>query len=410
MRHSRKYRTIGARDERGGFFELHKFITRLRPPQETLGIEITDYSIKLVQIIKTHKQEIVVQKCLIEKLPKQVVADGRIKDPAQVILLLKNMLAKLEIKTKKVHLVLPSELIMVRFLKLPDIADKDLRKLVDFQMKHNIHLPFDAPVYDFTKLNGNKEISQTIAKTKKKTKANVIKQVEGGRAEAAAALSDLDQLFADHVEQNLEDIALLQCDVMLVAAPQELITEYEEVFAAASLLPLSMEFKALSLFRVMEHSHNVDTRNTVLVIDINDHLSDLSIFHNRQLKITRSIPIDFTLVGSSTKTTIEQELFYSFIDQDTDFINICNDLGFELERLINFYRYTLNNREHEFTQILVSGDVPRLEELAKIIAERLHLDIILMNSDQIKSPIPGFDQLFPAIAVPIGLALRGNKR
>jgi type IV pilus assembly protein PilM len=392
-----------------GILELLKFITKLRPSQDTLGIEITDFCIKLVQLMSIRKQEMIVQKYVIERLPEQVVVDGRIKDPAHVTLILQNMLAKLEIKTKKVHLVLPSELIMVRFLKLPDIAHKDLTKLVDFEMKHNIHLPFDSPVYDFTKLNGNEDDFTKPVKTKDNQKTNIIKQVETAREETAVALSELDQLFADPKEVS-QDIAMLQCDVMLVAAPKELITEYEEVLTAASLQPLSMEFKALSLFRVMEHSNMADTRSTVLIIDINDHLSDLSIFYNRQLKITRSIPLDFTLGTEISMAEEEQGLLHSYVDQDSDFINVCNDLGFEMERLINFYRYTLNNREHEITQILVAGDILRLQELSIILAERLHLDIVLMKSDRIESTIPNFDKIFPSIAVPVGLALRGNKR
>jgi type IV pilus assembly protein PilM len=363
MRHSRINRTIAARDERGGFLEL-LFNTRLIPSQGCLGIEITDYCIKLVQLISTRKQEMIVEKCFIEKLPQQVVVDGRIMDRARLTQVLQSMMAKLEIKTKKVHLVLPSELIMVRFLKLPDIAHKDLNKLVDFEMKHNIHLPFDSPIYDFTKLNSNVE----------------------------------------------EVIGMHQCDVMLVAAPKELITEYDEVLTAASLQTLSMEFKALSLFRVMEYSNIVDMNSAVLVIDINEHLSDLSIFHEGQLKITRSIPLDFTIGAANSKVDEDQELFHPYVDQDTEFTNVCHDLGFEMERLINFYRYTLNNRDHEITRVLVAGDVPRLQALAMILAERLNLDIELMKSDRIQSTMPDFDQIFPSIAVPIGLALRGNQR
>jgi Tfp pilus assembly PilM family ATPase len=101
MRHSRLNRIIAAKDKRGGFFELYRFITRLRPAQATLGIEITDYCIKLVELMSTRKQEIIVQKYYIEKLPAQVVVDGRIKDPAQFTLILQRIMAKLEIAQKK---------------------------------------------------------------------------------------------------------------------------------------------------------------------------------------------------------------------------------------------------------------------------------------------------------------------
>jgi Tfp pilus assembly PilM family ATPase len=141
-------------------------------------------------------------------------------------------------------------------------------------------------------------------------------------------------------------------------------------------------------------------------------LSDLSIFHESQLKITRSIPLDFTLGAEISKVVEEeQEMFHSFVDQDYDFKNVCNDLAYEIERLMNFYRYTLNNREHEFSLLLIAGDVPRLKDIMENITGRLTFKISIMAPVGFisNSPFSELVDIFPSIAVPIGLALRGNK-
>jgi type IV pilus assembly protein PilM len=372
MRHSRKDRSVTAAKVEAGLFKLFDFLSRIKPAKGTLGIEITDRCIKLAEIIPLRNNTYKMQNFLIEMLPDHVVDDGRIIDSSRVILTLQSMVAKLNIKVKEVHIILPSQLIMVRFLKLPDIPLKDLRKLVDFEMKHNIHLPFDAPFYDFVKLN-----------------------------------SDIDLLFADQ-EENTIDHNLLQCDVMLVAAPQQLIDEYQEIFTSASLKPLSMEFKALSLFRVMEFTNMADAQSTILFIDLNEHLADVSIFHNRQLKITRTIPMNFAADPKNSDSEEVKEMFSEYMNQDSDFGNACKDLSFEVERLMNFYQYTLNNRDHEFSKVLISGDVQQLVEIANYLAKRMPCEISLMRSKHIQSAHPQINDLFPSIAVPIGLALRGR--
>jgi type IV pilus assembly protein PilM len=414
MRNSRKNKSVAAVKVEGGLSKLFEFLSRIKPAKGTLGIEITDRCIKLVEIVKRRQDSYEVQKFLIEKLPDHVVDDGRIKDSSRVILTLQTMLAQINCKVKKVHLILPSQSIMVRFLKLPNIPMKDLKKLIDFEMKHNIHLPFDSPFYDFVKLNEDeqetsvkpKKIKQKI-KVKKEKSTN---QAQLTRDEAAAATSELDLLFADQVDDNPEEQMLSQCDVMLVAAPQELIKEYQGILTSASLKPISMEFKALSLFRVMEFSDMVNPDSTILLIDINEHLSDVSIFHNQQLKITRNIPINFAS-NPKTAALVEDSFNFSQFEEkgtESEFITACHDLGYEIERLMNFYRYTLNNRDHEFSHILVSGDISRLNELVDRLAERVPCKISILRTNHFKSSHPDFTALFPSLAVPIGLALRGR--
>ena len=398
---------------------MFSFITKLKRKQGTLGIEISDRSIKLAEIVPLGNHKYSLEKFLIESLPDQVVDDGRIKDPIQVVRILQNMMAKLNVTSKHVHLILPSQSIMVRFLKLPDIPLKDLRKLVEFEMKFNIHLPFDAPVFDFVKLNGNLNASASKPERKKKTKVgkkkanqNKFSQVDRAQQEAAAATSssELDKLFANTEADKEITVSSNQCDVMLVAAPTELIQEYEAVVTSASLKPLSMEFKALALYRLMELTQMTDLKSTLMTIDINELVTDVSIFHDQQLKITRSMPMDFGVKSEDDDASATDRMFLEFIDVDENFKNSCKDLSSEIERLLNFYRYTLNNRNQEFSHIFISGDAERLTEIAQILAERLPGEISVMSTDRIQSSQANFSEAFPSLAVSIGLALRGNER
>ncbi|MGO4494345.1 type IV pilus biogenesis protein PilM [Paenibacillus sp. 2RAB27] len=382
----------------------------LKPGQTSLGIEISDSTIKMSKVLIRKNNEPLIQMNIIEELPPHVMEEGRIKEPLRLIQTLQTMMTRLEAKPKRVHLVFPSQLVMVRFLKLPDIPEKDLAKLVDFEIKHNIHLPFENPLYDFVKMNGT-------AHKKRKTANKLIKEADAPKGndyilEAAAGKADLGGgkgLFDDFQEEESRADTAMQCDVMLVAAPKEMMDQYLEVLASAGIKLTSIEIKALSLFRLLQSTSLTKLKDTYLIVDLNETTGDLSIFQGENLKITRSIPLSFSAKpqGNTDVRTSADHLFSEFLDGDADFRNHCNDLAHELERLMNFYRYTLNNRNQEFAGVVISGDLKRMPEIVSFLTERLPIPVQLFQSASYFSRNSAFKDDLSMYAVTLGLALRG---
>jgi type IV pilus assembly protein PilM len=399
----------------------------VRPVTRTLGIEITDSCIKAVEMTASSKSKPVLHGYETEYLPDQAVDDGRIKEIYSVITTVQTLVAKLNPKSKSVHMVVPSQSIMVRFLKFPDIPLKELQKLVDFEVKHNIHLPFDHPVYDFVKLNGTEEgaakpkfNSKSAPKKLEAAKPSIkeddedwLGQVAAGKQDSLGLGGSQDLLFGDNqkTEPVTSPMEKLQCDVMLVAAPRELIEEYSQIARAAGLKLKSLEIKALSLFRFIHDAQITNSNGTFLVIDVNPRASDVSIFHESQLKITRNLPILFEEKKKAVTQEEASSLDSMFAEFNSDFSathNASNDLAHELERLLNFYRYTLNNRTQVFDRVLLSGDVDCLPELAKVLQEKLGIEVVLIATAQITNAAAPKNLLYSVYSVAIGLALRGN--
>jgi type IV pilus assembly protein PilM len=380
-----------------------------------IGMEFSDKTIKLVEL--TIKGTTLHFKHMVsEKLPAGLVEDGRVKNPAAIVKILQQLVASAGIQKRAVHLVIPSQSILVRLLKFPDVPMKDLRKIVDFEIKHNIHLPFDEPYYDFIKLE-DKKAKQT-RQTKQITDQD---KVEAGWSEAASASENNTKqsnqlLFGGDEHTEDHQLPVIQCDVVLVAAPKDLIEEYSGMVKAAGLVPKSVEIKAFSLYRLIDFEQIVESNGTYIVIDLNETVTDLSIFHEKQLKITRNVPLNFAAPIESSEDKIEtlsvpselDTIFFQFGDKDADFNNACNDLAHELERLMNFYRYTLNNRDQEFTHILIAGDIHRFDEVKASLKNRLNLDIIDIQPKDARFEQPQLDEELRSFAVPIGLALRGK--
>lgn len=386
------------------------FIKALKPGQTSLGIEISDSTIKMSKVLLRNKNEPIIQMNLMEELPPHVMEEGRMKDPLRLIQTLQTMMTRLDAKPKHIHLVFPSQLVMVRFLKLPDISQKDLAKLVDFEIKHNIHLPFENPLYDFVKMNGTTHKKRKIVKkVKKEEEASTGKDFF---LEAAAGKEDLGGskgLFDEFQEEQAKVDTAMQCDVMLVAAPKEMMDQYLEVLNSAGIKLTSIEIKALSLFRLLQSTSLNKLNETFLLVDLNETAGDLSIFQGEDLKITRSIPLAF---GAKSQRDLDvntsvDDLFSDLLDGDADFRNHCNDLAHELERLMNFYRYTLNNRNQEFARVVISGDVIRMPEVVFYLTERLPIPVQLFQTDGYFSRKSEFKDDLSRYAVTLGLALRG---
>lgn len=87
----------------------------------SIGIEITDYAVKMTEVMvrKDGKPYLLASKT--EPLPADTVQDGKILSPLKVIQTLQLLAVQMDFSSPKVHLAIPSQSVMVRYLKLPDI-------------------------------------------------------------------------------------------------------------------------------------------------------------------------------------------------------------------------------------------------------------------------------------------------
>jgi len=312
-----------------------------------LGLEITDFAAKAAEITVRSKSRAAINRHAAERLPDNSIRDGRILRKDEVVDALRNLVKQIRPRTRKAHIALPGSSVMIRFLKLPDLPDKKLRKVIEFELEHRIPLPFDSPQFDFVKL--------------------------GSPAPAGG-----DALR----------------DVMLVAAPLETIREYAEVVALAGLAVKSIEIRPLSLLRLIERTGQAEPGKTVLLADVGDRMSDLGMIHNGELRVARSIPIAFPDPESGDSAALRRA---------------CGELVREIERLLIFFRYNLRFRDRSIDRILLSGEVPYLERIMLELAgsTNLNAEISLVSGEAFRMRTIEAEQAFLSLAVPIGLALRG---
>jgi len=351
----------------------------------SLGIEITDREVRWVELDRQGGGLPNIASMEKEPLPEGSVDEGRILQPQAVIQALQTLRHRSGSRTKKVHLLLPSTVTMVRFLKMPDVPAKDLKKMIDFELRFNIPLPFEKPFYDFAKLPAPKSAREqpNAAPVTETNPWNL------GMQEAAASS-----------ENEEDDKPLKHCEVMIVAAPLDTIMEYAAVIRSAGLRPASIEIKALSLYRVVERLRPVEPNSTIVMIDITSTYADIGIYREGALRITRNKPIRFPDTAGSADAFDDWTRF--------EFQSACQDLASEVERFINFYRYSLDNREHEVRQVLLSGEPSQLRNIAEFFEERFPFETReLRLDDKLRTPAGAPDII--RFVGPLGLALRGQE-
>lgn len=345
---------------------------RIRFARSSLGLEIADHAVKLVRLVKDRKQSFRIKTQHIVPLPEQAIVDGKIMQPDIVAGKLAELAKKANAAGKRVQLVVPGSVVMVRYLKLPDLPMNKLGKVLQFELADNIRLPFDDPQYDFVKLPGT-------------TNA------------AASAAED----------------GVPMCDVLLAAASKEIIRQYADLTEQAGMKPAALEIKGLALYRLLRHMGIRSEHGALLAVDMSPGSAELCIYKSGGLRMSRNVSLEtsadpaagrggFGAFGASG--ALAQVAAAGQIDP---LEALYDNLAQEIDRFVAFYRYTLNQRDDVIAEVLLCGDMERPEAAAESLRERLSYSLRLLGAEGELPAKRGSYSLSPQTCVTVGLALRG---
>jgi type IV pilus assembly protein PilM len=396
--------------QQGGLAMLQTLLDNLMPGKSAMGMEITDEQVKLCEVELDSGKKIRVIGYAGGHLPEGTVMDGRVKQPAVLEQAIRDLLELNNWSTKRVHLAIPTQTVLVKTIKLPDVPDKQLDKLIRYELGHNVSLPFEHPYYDYTRIRSIPTAASTAAaefalaaELAAGTTANWrtgLARLGLGRKPFAAA--PLMAAAAEPTETPL-------CEVLLVAAPMEILQEYAGLFERLKLRAASFEIKPFALLRLQEKIVGGEA-DSLIFLDVNRTNSEMTIVEDGVFRITRNVEIPFAespLSPASGHTVADNDAAMATLDEERLFENACQDLLAEYERLLNFYRYTLGNRDRDFPAIVLSGSLQQMDKLQDYLAARLTQKIITFGgSERLKRRSATID--ISAYAVPIGLALRGK--
>lgn len=368
--------------------------TMMRRAHRSLGLEISDRILKLCELHETRERKAKIMYYDTCELAEGTIVDGRIQNREAFQQALADLVQLRNRKTSHIHLTVPSSLVMARTLQLPDIGVNELRKVIQYEMKNNLQVAFDNPHYDFIKL-------PPVASDHPDTEDELPDFGEGKAEDAAASEGKGHKKLSN---------------VLVVAAPTAELNQYVDAVQAVKLKAVSIEIASLSLLRLFE-SLSIGQLGLHLVVNINRHSSEITIFEDGIFRMTRQIEVDIPRKGASLSESDEERKlggltwFDHLADPDPQYHQAVRELIAEIERIMDFYYYTIvNQRGHVFKQIWVTGDLEEMDEILQQMRQQYSVEVAplewkyLLVQEQEKSWSAA------AYAVSLGLALRGGER
>lgn len=323
----------------------------LTPKNRTINLVFNDHSIRLLELKQVDPPE--AQRWSERFLPPGIITEGKIVDSDSLANILEECIDEWKIHRRKVRFIVPDPLVIIRKVSVPaDIQDDEMKGYLYLELGSSIHLPFEEPVFDYYSLTND-------GKTK---------------------------------------------DLLLFAAPEQQVVEYSELLSSLRLTPIEADISPLSLYRLYHHL-NVEHANDILFTVQFDLTSvNLAIFQDDVPVVMRHFPLPFHLDQWDIKTNRAGQMVCRYLGETDEIVLQFEEIFREINKLVDFYRYSLNNDKQDITKFLLNGDHPMLQAIYNELIDRYGITVDWLTLDVDK----GTSANVPAsLLLNLGLALKG---
>lgn len=322
----------------------------LSPRKRTVNIDINDHSIRFVEL--KHANSLSVHRWGERFLPPGIISDGKITDYDSLSNIMEECIDEWKIGRRPIRYMVPDSLVIIRKISIPaDVKDDEVHGYLFLEIGSSIHLPFENPVFDVFPLTGN-------GKTK---------------------------------------------ELLLFAAPEIHVMQYANLFSELKLNPVAADISPLALYRfyyLLDQSHKDEILFTVQ-FDLTS--VNMCIFENTIPFVMRQFPIPYDVEKweiMQKKNAVE----YNYLGDITIMKREFEDIFHEIRKLMDFYRYSINNGKKEVTKFLISGDHPMLDMIFHDLKERFELPVRRLNPGEAMN---GKNGMIPyPFYLSLGLALK----
>lgn len=354
--------------------------------ETTVGIDIGSSCIKAVEIEPTSSGWTLVN-AAVAPTPMEAVKDGNIVNVVEVSQAVRTMLRDAGMKATGAVCAISGSQVIVRQVQFTKMAEALLRKSIKYEASRFISSSMEDSIVEF-------------------------------------------EILCDSEDGS-------QMNVMLVAAPREMINSRVSVLESAGLEPLVIDIESFALIRSLVEFNATDEylRETVALIDIGASHTDVDIVSRGEFALTRNVPIagdSFTnaiksLTGGSFEEAEHAKLAMtaqSPVDQlpSNDPDNKCwrvvqpllDELIREVRRSIHFYQsqFPEGSSEATVSKIVLTGGTARMPGLDAYISSKLNTSTevahVFTQSAIGTGQIPPqfIEEHGPVLAVCTGLALK----
>lgn len=354
--------------------------------ETTVGLDIGSSYIKAVEIEPTSNGWTLVN-AAVAPTPREAIKDGNIVNIIDVSGEIRALLRDAGMKATGAVCAISGSQVIVRQVQFPKMPEAALRKSIRYEASKYISSSMEDSIVEFEILG------------------------------------------------DAEDPTLM--NVMLVAAPREMINSRVSALESAGLEPLVIDIESFAIIRSLVEFNATDEflRKTVALIDIGASHTDVDIVSKGEFALTRNIPIagdSFTnairsLTGGAfeeaeqaklamtTQTSIDQ---LSAVEPDNKCWRVVqplvDELIREIRRSVHFYQsqFPENSADAQVGKVVLTGGSARMPGLADYVSSKLSIPTEVAQVFQQTAigtghlPQEFIEEHGPVLAVCMGLALK----
>ncbi|MDE3839776.1 pilus assembly protein PilM [Bacillus methanolicus] len=318
--------------------------------KRTVNLIMKDYVIRFTELKQAHPP--VVSRWGERILPPGLIKGGKIQDFEMLESILEECIADWKIARRPIRFLVPDQFVVIRKISIPsDIKDDEIKGYLYMELGTSIHLPFDDPVFDYFPINRSDKEKR---------------------------------------------------DLLLFAAPENIVTDYANLFENVKLKPVTADISCLALYRLYFEQGNRSQDENLMMVQIDLQAVNISIFEGYIPVFMRHLPMDIDISKWDHYSSGDKE--YSYRGDRSEVLNPFEDIYKEAERVMNFYRYTLNQGNRQITKILIDGDHPWIHDVFDEINERFDIPTVKIDSSYFETSDDS--HLFSPFHLIVGLGLK----
>lgn len=327
---------------------LHLF-SRGKP----INLAIDDYAIRMVEVGSDLKIRSLREKVI----PSGLVEHGRILAEVELYHFMKETVQEWKIQRRQVRLLAPDSMVILRNVAFPShLEAEEINGHFYMELGRSLYLPFDDPILDVYPLPKKDSDSETR-------------------------------------------------HGLLFAAPDDNIRQMVDLLEDAGLNPIAVDVRPLGIYRYFYNQKaSIKKEDTYLFFEVNLKSVHISIFSGHLPEFLRFTELDILEKDWQAKVDDDGFIEWIYAGDETRLQGLLMDQMVELERIMNFYQFSIKKGEKAVSQIIVLGDFPKLSFVKKLIEDALPVPVQLFDSNSNFDDRPVPRSFIPAL----GLALKGE--
>lgn len=253
-------------------------------------------------------------------------------------------------KAKRVHIILPTSVVMLREKQLPDFPKDHLKAIVGSELANTSLFPFAEPIFDLVR--------------------------------------------ADREEVEVSADGEKQLNYILIAAPGLIINLIVQSLLKDRFRVLSVDIAASAMWNYFEVFAEPNGHTIKMLAQITSKGFDIHIYDEDILFFTRHIPLDTTRMIDRNDLLDEDALAEAFVR--------------EADRAKGYFNFTMNNREREISWIGLISNVELTNRFTERIEASLGIDFCILNRSA--KSLPRSIRQYYGYELALGALLRGVRK